>query len=261
MKRGLRPAALACLALSLSVSQPARAAIPSAEKIEDALASANRTAGRAAPLWLEVKLRIGGGEPLASGVLATHPTGLARLELHSVQGFVERHLLQGNAYSASRDGQLLVHPRPFLPPVFLLQVTSGAALRAALGSFGVDAGQAVLGRVDEHDCYVLGGRPPLGAGAAPRLRPSLWIDIETYEVVRIDRADGVRFRFGPTQEFEGSQVPRWIAIEVPGQPTARLEIERVAPADAPAAAFGAEWLTAPAAALAPATTEPGTARP
>ena len=54
-----------------------------------------------------------------------------------IRFFVERHLLQGNEYSASRDGKLIVSPRPFLPPLFLLQAKSGASLRAALSSFGV----------------------------------------------------------------------------------------------------------------------------
>jgi hypothetical protein len=241
----VRHAARVAACLLLLCGGPARAVIPAPVRISDAVALANRAAGRADPLLLDVKLRIGGGEPLADGVLATHPTGLARLELHSVQGFVERHLLQGDAYTASRDGELLANPRPFLPPIFLLQVTSGEALRAALSTFGVDPDQAVLGRVEEHDCYVIGGRNPGSAVQGDPARASLWIDLETYEVVRIDRADGVRFLFGPTRSFERSRVPSWIAIEVPGQPTARLDIERVAPANAPAAAFGSDWLTSP----------------
>ena len=76
--------------------------------------------------------------------------------------------------------------------------------------------------------------------------PSLWVDVETYEVVQIDRPDGVRFRFGPPTRFDSIQAPRWIAVEAPGQPAVRLEVVRVAPANAPAAAFGIEWLSAPA---------------
>lgn len=241
-------AAAVCVAgtLWLAIVSPALGVIPNAKKITDAVARANRLAGRSEPLLLDVQLRIGGGEPVASGVLATHPTGLARLELRSTRGFVERHLLQGSAYSASRDGGLLDHPRPFLPPLFLLQMKSGAALRAALTSFGVDPEQAVLGRVDDYDCYVIGGRSPRTADGEEVRRAALWIDLETYEVVQVDRADGVRFRFGPPRSSGENRVPAWIAIEVPGEPTARLEIQRVAPANAPAAAFGSDWLTAPA---------------
>ena len=237
-------AALFSLLVLLGPGSPAgRAYIPSATKLADATAEANRKAGRAEPLWFEVKLRIGGGDPVATGKLATHPTGLARLELRSHRGFVERHLLRGDAYNASRDGRPIENPRPFLPPVFLLQATDGAALVAALGSFGVAPNVVALGRVDEHDCYVFGGRVPRQPGAEERRVPSLWVDMETFDVIRIDRRDGVRFRFGPNREFGGGiRAPRWIAIEAPGQPTARLEVLRVAPANAPAAAFGDDWL-------------------
>lgn len=230
--------AVACLLLASG----AQAVIPAAKKVSDELARTNRAARRAEPLIFEIKLRIGEGEPLAVGVLATHPTGLARLELRSNSGFVERHLLQGNEYSASRDGNLIVSPRPFLPPLFLLQAKSGASLRAALSSFGVATSEIALGLADDKDCYVLGGRLPAAAERSGVHLPSVWIDIDSFEVVRVDRSDGVSFRFGPPQVFEGIQAPSWISIEVPGQPAARLEVVRVAPANAPAAAFGRSWL-------------------
>ncbi len=237
----VRVAALLALVLALG-GAPAGAVIPSPEKMSDAVAKTNREAGRAEPLLLDVSLRIGEGEPVASGVLATHPTGLARLELKSRRGFVERHLLQGEDYAASRDGRLIERPRPFLPPIFLLQATSGAALRAALSSFGVAGSVADLGLAGDHDCYVFGGRV---RGRDDRRVPSVWVDLESYDVVRIDRGDGVRFRFGPSADFSGIRAPRWIGIEAPGQTPVRLEIEGVAPANAPAAAFGMDWLTAP----------------
>ena len=238
-----RPALALALVLGL-LAVPAAAVIPNAQKIADAVAKTNRREGRSGPLLFDVTLRIGDSPPLATGVLATHPTGLARLELRSNQGFVERHLLQGSEYRASRDGQLLRSPRPFLPPLFLLQALSGAALRAALSSFGVSAGEVVLGLADDRDCYVLGGRLPRAMAGEERRLPSLWIDMETYGVVRIDRQDGVRFRFGPPGSFDGIRAPSWIAIEVPGQRPARLDVVRVAPANAPAAAFGIDWLMA-----------------
>lgn len=234
--------AAACLALALAAAG-ARAVVPSAEKVSDELARTNKAAHRAEPLIFDVSLSIGDSEPLATGVLATHPTGLARLELRSKRGFVERHLLQGSEYSASRDGSLLNHPRPFLPPLFLLQASDGATLRAALASFGVAASQVALGLADEKDCYVLGGRLPPAQGRPEGRLPSVWIDMDTFQVVRIDGRDGVRFRFGPSRAFDGIQAPSWIAIESPGQTPARLEVERVAPANAPAAAFGQAWLS------------------
>jgi hypothetical protein len=224
------------------LAAPAAAVIPNVQKIADAVAKTNRAEGRTGPLLFDVTLRIGDSAPLATGVLATHPTGLARLELRSNQGFVERHLLQGSEYRASRDGQMLRSPRPFLPPLFLLQAVSGAALRAALLSFGVSAGEVVLGLADDRDCYVLGGRLPRAMAGDERRLPSLWIDMETYGVVRIDAQDGVRFRFGPPGSFDGIRAPSWIAIEVPDQRPARLDVLRVAPANAPAASFGIDWL-------------------
>jgi hypothetical protein len=236
-----RPVVVLALVMGLFAA-PAAAVIPNAQKIADAVAETNRAEGRSDPLILDVTLRIGDSAPLATGVLASHPTGLARLELRSNQGFVERHLLQGSEYRASRDGQLLRSPRLFLPPLFLLQAVSGAVLRAALSSFGVSAGEVVLGLADDRDCYVLGGRLPRATAGDERRLPSLWIDMETYGVVRIDAQDGVRFRFGPPGSFDGIRAPSWIAIEVPDQMPVRLDVLRVAPANAPAASFGTDWL-------------------
>jgi hypothetical protein len=224
----------------------ASAAVPSAEKIADAVAETNRLSGRSGPVLLEVTLRIGDGEPVATGVLASHPSGLARLELQSRRGFVERHLLQGNSYTASRNGQLWDPTHPFLPPTFFLQAQSGAEFRAALASYGVASGEVVLGRVADRDCYVFGGRLPRGAKGEERMLPSVWVDMESYQIAQIDRPGGVRFRFGPMTVFEGIQAPSWIEVVTPGQPDARLDVVRVAPASAPAAAFGMDWLTAPA---------------
>ncbi len=223
-------------------SAPALGIVPNAQKIAEAVATTNQADRRSVPLLLEVSLKIGDRPPVATGVLATHPTGLARLELRSNSGFVERHLLQGSDYTASRDGELLGTPRPFLPPIFFLQTGSGAALQAALASFGVPASEVVLGIADERDCYVLGGRLPRGPDGKERRLPSLWVDMDSYEVVRIDRRDGVRFRFGPARMFDGIRAPAWIAIEAPDQVPARLEVLRVVPADAPAAAFRSDWL-------------------
>jgi len=233
------------VALCIGVTS-AGAAVPSAEKIANAVAETNRLSGRSDPVLFEVTLRIGDGEPVATGVLASHPTGLARLELRSRHGFVERHLLQGDAYTASRDGQLLDPPHPFLPPTFFLQSESGAAFRAALASYGVASGEVVLGRVGDRDCYVFGGRLPRGVAGEERMLPSVWVDMETYQIAQIDRPGGVRFRFGPMTVFEGIQAPSWIEVVAPGQPDSRLDVVRVAPANAPAAAFGMDWLTAPA---------------
>lgn len=233
--------ALLVAAACLVAPAAAPAAAPGPDKLAGAVADANRKAGRAKPLLLDVVLRVGEEPPSASGTLATHPTGLARLELRGADG-LERHLLQGNRYAASRDGEILVAPRPLLPPLFLLQEDTGVALRAALASFGVAASETGFGLADDRDCYVIGGRRPPTSGAGAPGVPLFWIELGSFDVVAIDRADGIRYRLGPTGKFDGVRMPRWIEILVPGQPTARLEIRRVARAEAPAAAFGNDWL-------------------
>lgn len=219
----------------------AAAAIPGLTRITGAVAEANAGSGRVRPLLIDVTLRVAGGGAAADGVLATHPTGLARLELKSSMGFVERHLLQGDDYAASRDGELIERPHPFLPPIFLLQSNSGAALMAALSSFGVAPDTVALGHLGAHDCYVLGGRR---LGDLQPL-PSLWVDMVSYEPVRIVRADGTEYRLGPSQVFNGIALPSWIEIRAPNSPRARLEVTGAAKADAPAAAFQRSWLESP----------------
>jgi hypothetical protein len=157
---------------------PALAAIPSANKIAKAVAETNETSGRGGALLLDVQLRLNDreGPPAATGVIATHPTGLARMELKSALGFIERHLLQSDAYQASRNGELLEDDElhPFLPPVFLLQASSGEALSAALRSYGVSEFEVVLGRMNDRDCYVFGGRVVGSPEGEETLLPSLW---------------------------------------------------------------------------------------
>jgi hypothetical protein len=251
--RGI-PVVLALLAL------PALAAIPSANKIAKAVAETNETSGRGGALLLDVELRVKGqaGPPAATGVIATHPTGLARMELKSAQGFVERHLLQSDVYQASRNGTLLEDPHPFLPPIFLLQASSGEALSAALRSYGVSEHDVVLGRMNDRDCYVIGGRVVGSPEGEETLLASLWVDIETYEPLRIVRDDGVEYRLGPPTLFDSIRVPTWVEIVEPSGLSARLEITRVAAATAPAASFQRDWLTTPALAR-PAAEQPSPA--
>lgn len=235
-----RRAALASVVALCAVV--AHAAIPTAAKVERAVADANRSAGRSGPLLLDVRLQIAGGGASATGVIATHPTGLARLELESGMGFVERHLLRGTEYRASRDGQTIDDPHPFLPPLFLLQAGSGEALGAALSSLGMTPDSIVLGRLGERDCYVLGGRAQRGEQGVEPLLPSLWIDVQSYEPVRMVGADGTEYRLVDMQSFKGIRMPRFVEIDPPGPLRARLEVLGARQADAPAAAFQPEWL-------------------
>ncbi len=230
--------------VALATALPVAAAIPSAEKMADAVAKTNESSGRDGALLFEVTLSVEDRE-MARGILATHPTGLARLELRQESGLVERHLLQSNEYWVSRDGELIAEFHAFLPPVFLLQASSGEALTAALRSYGVSPRAGALGRMGNRDCYVFGGRVHGSPGEEPLL-PSLWIDLVSYEPLRIVRDDGVEYRLGPPTLFDRIRVPTWIEIVEPGGLRARLEVRGVSQANAPAASFQLDWLTAPA---------------
>lgn len=239
--RGRTALRLAAAFAALALATAALAAVPAAHKIARAVAQTNEVSARGGPLLLGVRLRVNEGAASADGELAAHPSGLARLELRSRQGFVERHLLQGSAYQASRNGRLLPDPHPFLPPVFLLQASSGEALSAALQTYGV-AGELALGRLGARDCYVFGGRRR--GAESERPLPSLWVDAVSHDPLRIVRADGVEYRFGPVQVFRGIRMPRWIDLRTPAGLRARLEIGEVSRADAPAALFQTDWLLA-----------------
>jgi hypothetical protein len=108
------------------------------------------------------------------------------------------------------------------------------------------SGEIMLGRIGDRDCYVLGGRNQRNAEGQETLRPSLWVDMQSYDPVRIVGADGTEYRFLDPQQFKGIRLPRYIEIDPPGPLRARLEIVGATQADAPAAAFQPEWLQGPA---------------
>ncbi len=134
----------------------AEAHVPRAERVINAVAESNVKGRRVRALRYRLKLHIGDGPPVAAGDLVTHPTGLARLELRASGGLIERHILLGDQHSAARNARLLVRPRAFLPPLFVLQSNSGAVLRAALKTLGIDRELVGLAPCGESDCYVIG---------------------------------------------------------------------------------------------------------
>jgi hypothetical protein len=144
----------ALLALTTLVSQ---AAVPAAERIEQAIAETNKAGGRAEALRLELSLKIGEeGRTVARGELVSHPQGLARLELHGAGNLVERHLLQGRELMVSRDGELLDDHRIFLVPFFILQADSRDLLRMALETYEVRVDLVGLSMCGDRDCFVIG---------------------------------------------------------------------------------------------------------
>ncbi len=242
-QRGLRPGprvgGLLLAALLLLPPVSAAAAIPSAGRVLEATADHNRKSGLARGLRLEVSLHFeDDSEPAARGALWMHPDGRVGLELRAGAGFVERHVLRGGRAYVSRDGVPVPEPRPFLPPLHLLQISDRNQLFGALRTLGVDPAQVVLGRDADHDCYVLGGR---AAGA-----PSLWVDVQSLAPVGFARGDGVHWRVGPPTTFGELAVPSYVEVEHPGHRPVRLQVDGAAPAPIPE--FDVPWLEAPASA-------------
>ena len=234
---------------ALFLAGEAAAYVPSSAVVAGELARANRKAGRAHSLVLSVALNDANGRTIARGELATDPGGMARLELDG-SGRRVRHLLRGGEHLAAADGQLIGQPAPYLAPLFLLQAASGPRIGSSLASLGGARGETVLGRHEGEVCWVLGGRdlPPPANDSASRAgssgrKASVWVTREGSRVVRIDRLDGTRYVLGPEVAFQGVRLPRYIRVERPGVPAARLEVlgARRGRFDA-ATTFGMEWL-------------------
>ncbi len=172
----------------------ARAFVPAPERLADAVADTNRAAGRGEAIKLELSMGVGDRADVGTGELVSHPTGLARLELRGSGGLVERHLLRGTERLATRNGERLDDARFFLPPVFLLQAGSGAALRAALDSFGIGVDLVGLAPCGDIDCYVLGD--PGRAVPRPPYPPIRGLDEDDEALADEDEEDlAARIRF------------------------------------------------------------------
>ena len=153
-----RVAALAAwlLGFGLLWDAGAQGAVPQRDRIEKAIAKTNASAGRGQAMQIDVLVQIGDRPAVARGELLTDPSGRARLEIRGAGNLVERHLWQGRDSQAARNGEIIVEPRPFLPPVFVLQASSGEGLRNALLSLEVDPAPLGLVECGEEDCLVLG---------------------------------------------------------------------------------------------------------
>jgi hypothetical protein len=166
MRASILAAVVAGLVGVLAVSI-AQAFVPEAERIAKATAKANDIGARTQALQLDLTLRVADREPIGTGQLITHPTGLARLELRDAGQRVERHLLLGTEHSASSNGDELDRPREFLPPLFFLQVDSPATLQQALADYGLDVDAAALAPCGKRICYVLGDRSRVAPPSPP----------------------------------------------------------------------------------------------
>jgi hypothetical protein len=92
--------------------------------------------------------------------------------------------------------------------------------------------------------------------APMRTHANIWVDSESFEIRRIESADGVVVDLGPYVAFgKKLRAPEWWAIEEQGKRPVRFVIQEVASVSAAASAFGREWMLAP---LPPPSNQPPT---
>lgn len=219
-------AARAALVALVLAALPAGAVVPSAEAVRREIARTNVEAGRSQPLVLDVEVIGESGEPVASGRALLDPAAPARLQLTLADGRREFHERTLAGYTATREGAPIQRAQPLLPPVALLQARHEADVAAALLALGGEPERVDLGISVGSDCWVLGGRDPGPFDA--NTRPSYWFDQDARRPVRIDQADGTRFRFGPPAKHPpGIFFPAWYTVEAPGWPRVRVEVRHV----------------------------------
>jgi hypothetical protein len=165
--------------VALLIAQAGYAYLPPPERIYGAIADTNKADGRDQAVKLELSMSIGERTDVATGELVSHPTGLARLELRGAGGLVERHLLQGNELSVTRNGLPLDDPRAFLPPFFILQADRSDTLRAALTTFAVLDEEIGLAECGDTDCLLIGDP----ARTVPRPDPPPVRGLDVWEAI------------------------------------------------------------------------------
>ncbi|MEE2664791.1 MAG: hypothetical protein VX681_11800 [Myxococcota bacterium] len=211
-----RAAALGLAALLIALA--ADAFIPRAERVVRAVAERNKDAGRAQPLRLDLVLRIEESDPIGTGILVTHPSGLARLELRGPSGVVERHVLQGGEHLAMRDGERLREPRAFLPPLFLLQADHELELRSGLAQLGAELDSIGLARCDEDDCYVIGDPTRAPPPFEPPIPESEALEFEALELDTLELDTTALFEpiapegIGEPLAIDGPRATIWVDV-------------------------------------------------
>jgi len=220
----------ALVAALLAPPLAASAWIPEPERAWTAVAQTNGSSGRNGPLAFPVALVGSDGAIAATGRLSLEPGGRARLELARADGSTEVHERTGAEYRVLRNGRPADPAPELVPPLAVLQATDPAAVADALRAMGANPAVVDLGMDGTHDCWVLGGRDP-GSFAAST-RPSLWVDQESQQPVRIDAASGTQYRFGEVASREGARFPSRIDVLASGWPAWRIEIRNTAAAPA-----------------------------
>jgi hypothetical protein len=168
------------LVIFLGLAATASAFIPQVDRTMKEIAKVNRVSGRSKAIQLELTMQVGDAAPIASALLISHPSGLARLEIQGYRGRVDRYLLTGAELLGAKDGRRMDRPQPMLQPFFLLQPSSEATLRAALETFGIDSQWIGLAPCGEQDCFVIGD-PRLAAPLPQPPSPAMTDDGDVLE--------------------------------------------------------------------------------
>jgi hypothetical protein len=166
----------------------------------------------------------------ATGRLRALPGEPARLELTLADGTIEIHERSATDYRVTRAGTRVERALPLLPPLEVLQAGTATAVVDALRRAGVDPARVDLGMSGRHDCWVIGGRDPGDFDA--NTRPSVWVDQESQQPVRIDDANGAQYRMSDVSAKDGIRFPSQIDVRAPGWPLQRIQVAKPAPADA-----------------------------
>jgi len=225
-------ALLAAMALLVAASA-ALAHIPDPETVARAAADASRAQGRNKPFSFSVAVRTSlESAPIARGELLVDPAGAARIALRHEEGFTERQIRRASGLSAARDGEPLASPHPLAPPLWVLLAATGGELLARAGELGAAPSVIALAHDGARDCYAIGGV----AGG-----PAVWVDKDTYQVARVDLADGTQVRFLAWASRGGAVLPGTVEIETPTLELS-LELTNAAPATPAADAFSEAWL-------------------
>lgn len=213
--------------LAVALARSASAWIPEPERAWSTLAQSNSQSARTRPIDFAVALVDSSGTVAATGRLRAEPGGHALLELTLADGGTEVHERRALEYRVTRNGQRVDKVPRLLPPLGLLQAGNGTAVADALRDLAGDPARVDLGIEGRYDCWVLGGRDP--GDFQMNKRPSIWVDQETQQPVRIDDAAGVRYRLLDLAPKDGVRFPSRIEVNADGWPIWRIDVATPAP--------------------------------
>jgi len=219
--------AVAAALVAIGLARPAAGWIPEPERAWASLAQSNTQSSRTRPIDFAVALVDMTGAVTATGRLRAEPGGHARLDLTLAAGGTEVHERNGSDYRVLRDGQRVDKAPHLLPPLGLLQAGKASEVAEALRALSGDPARVDLGMEGRYDCWVLGGRDP--GDFQVNTRPSIWVDQETQQPVRIDDAAGVRYRLLDLAPKDGIRFPTRIEVEADGWPIWRIDVATPAP--------------------------------